>query len=215
MKYNKFINTIKYAIICIIMFVLILILLGKDHQIIESFSYLDPIYSPYDITNSKSQQTSHTVNLPINTDYSCQNMCGPNAQCSITREQCSSDIDCYGCQTPTPVYKPDTSKPVIGDNDAGRLIYNQNPQYSVLTTDIATTAGSFNGQYSQVPKLYYGVDKWMNSANAGMQYFYRSQNYTYKTQPDKYKDLPEYPVHESITGLFEDYGPVPANAIIR
>jgi hypothetical protein len=141
-------------------------------------------------------------------------MCGPNAQCSITREQCTSDIDCYGCQPPTPQYSNDTSKPVVGDNDAGKLIYNQNPQYSSLTTDISNTAGYFNGPNSKVPQPYYGVNKWVNPSNDGMQYFYRSYNYTYETDPKQYKYLPEYPVDESATGLFIDYGPVPANATL-
>jgi len=41
---------------------------------------------------------SDNVDLPINTKYSCKNMCGPHATCSLTGEQCTSDIDCYGCQ---------------------------------------------------------------------------------------------------------------------
>jgi hypothetical protein len=41
---------------------------------------------------------SDTVNLPINDPYSCKNFCGPMSQCSITREQCTSDHDCYGCK---------------------------------------------------------------------------------------------------------------------
>ena len=45
----------------------------------------------------RSQAYSHTVDLPINTTFSCENMCGPTAVCSITGEQCTSDIDCHGC----------------------------------------------------------------------------------------------------------------------
>ena len=41
--------------------------------------------------------TSHTVNLPINTTFECENKCMPPARCSITGQQCSSDIDCCGC----------------------------------------------------------------------------------------------------------------------
>ena len=49
-------------------------------------------------TLKESSDTSHTVNLPINTTISCENMCGPLNRCSITGQQCTSDIDCYGCQ---------------------------------------------------------------------------------------------------------------------
>ena len=41
--------------------------------------------------------TNHTVNLPINTTFECENKCMPPARCSITGQQCSSDIDCCGC----------------------------------------------------------------------------------------------------------------------
>lgn len=37
--------------------------------------------------------TTHTVNLPLTTNFSCSNMC-INARCSKTKEQCLSDIDC-------------------------------------------------------------------------------------------------------------------------
>lgn len=49
-------------------------------------------------TLKETSDTSHTVDLPINTTVDCKNMCGPLNRCSITGEQCTSDIDCYGCQ---------------------------------------------------------------------------------------------------------------------
>ena len=203
----KFIYTILYTFICIFLFWLIINYVSKNYIIIESF---DSVYSAYDINTSK---TSHNVNLPINTTYTCNNFCGPNAQCSITREQCTSDIDCYGCQ-PITNKKNTKEVDVDGYNDAGRLIYNQNPQYSTLTTDIGTRAAFFNKPYSKVPKPYLGVDKWMNSATAGMQFYYKAQNYDYLTQPNKFTNLPDYPVRESATGIFEDYGPIAANAYL-
>jgi len=209
----NYIYTILYTCLCLLLFLLIIYFVSKNYIIIENFSYLDPVYSPYDI-NTDTPETNHNVNLPINTTSSCQNMCGPNSQCSITREQCTSDIDCYGCQPPNKennlYYNPD----IKGLNDAGRLIYNQNPQYSILTTDIGTQAAFFNKPYSKVPKPYLGVDKWMNSAAKGMQYYYHAQNYEYLTNPDKFKNLPKYKTRESITGLYEDYGPLAANAIL-
>lgn len=45
----------------------------------------------------ESQNESHNVDLPINTRFSCANMCAPPARCSITGEQCTSDVDCSGC----------------------------------------------------------------------------------------------------------------------
>ena len=207
----KYIYTILYTCICLLLFWIIIYYVTNNFKIIETFSYLDPVYSAYDIN---TPETNHNVNLPINTTFQCQNMCGPNAQCSITREQCTSDIDCYGCQPPNKQINRPLTKEIEGDNDAGRLVYNQNPQYSILTTDIGTRAALFNKPSIKVPKPYLGVDKWMKSASTGMQFYYRAQNYDYTTQPNKFINLPEYQTRESTTGLFEDYGPLAANAYL-
>jgi hypothetical protein len=205
----KFIYTILYTFICIFLFWLIVYYISNNFIIIENFinsSYnpgRETIYSQYDI-----DLTNHNVNLPINTVTDCKNMCGPNSQCYITREQCTSDIDCYGCHGINSVIN---NQKVKGYNDAGRLIYNQNPQYSALTTDFSRNASFFNGQNAKVPKSYLGVDKWMKSADAGMQFFYKSMNYPFYTQPKKFNYLPNYQVKETTTGLFEDYGPLASN----
>ena len=44
--------------------------------------------------NPETAGSTTTVRLPINTTTSCKNMCGPPGRCSITGEQCVSDIDC-------------------------------------------------------------------------------------------------------------------------
>lgn len=202
------INSILYTLLCIFLFWIIIYYISSNYYLIESMSNSNIIYSAYDINISK---TNHTVNLPINTNYSCKNMCGPQSQCAITREQCSSDIDCYGCMPQDDVHYLFDTKSIEGDNDAGRLVYNQNPQYSELTTDIGTKAALYNNIDVQVPKPYLGIDKWMKYANIGMQYYYKAMNYPYILKPEKFKYLPEYSVRESVTGLFEDYGPLPAN----
>ena len=211
----KYIYKILYTSTCIFIFFSIIYYFTRNFGIVENFSYLDPVYSAYDIN---TPETSHTVNLPINTTFSCENMCGPTSTCSITKEQCTSDIDCYGCQpvnsnTKYPINNSNTNE-IVGDNDAGRLIYNQNPQYSDLTTDIGTKASLYNKPYSKVPQPYLGVDHWMKSATAGMQYYYHAENYEYLTQPNEFVNLPEYSTRESATGLFEDYGPLAANAYL-
>jgi hypothetical protein len=73
---------------------------------------------------------SHTVNLPINTSMTCENTCGPPNRCSVTGEQCTSDVDCYGCQTQSDAVE---APPVYfqGVNtwreafDVGNALYNQ------------------------------------------------------------------------------------------
>lgn len=47
---------------------------------------------------------NQNVNMPINTNYSCSNICGTQNRCRISGEQCTSDVDCFGCQ-PKKFYK--------------------------------------------------------------------------------------------------------------
>ena len=82
----------------------------------------------------ESKDTSHTVNLPINTNYTCQNFCGPTARCSITGQQCAADIDCPGCMPYVPGIKNELTPDVPGDNDAGKLTTGVTPTYSPLTS---------------------------------------------------------------------------------
>ena len=44
---------------------------------------------------------AENVDLPLTTNYSCKNFCGPPGRCSITGQQCLSDTDCFGCKLPT------------------------------------------------------------------------------------------------------------------
>ena len=47
--------------------------------------------------DSNSPKNSHNVDV-VNNKYSCSNFCGPQSQCALTRDQCTSDVDCQGCQ---------------------------------------------------------------------------------------------------------------------
>lgn len=211
----KYTHTILYTLLCIILIsILITWIYFRLHSYInkrkEGFN--TDAYFLYENTNTPL--TNHTVNLPINTTYQCQNVCGPNAQCSITREQCTSDVDCQGCQ---PVFKnleQPVTKDVRGQNDAGKLTYSQTPQYSSLTTDIGTQALLYNTKLALVPKPYYGIDKWIKSAEFGSQLFHDKMNYMYLQDPSKIKNKMKYPVRETSTGLFEDYGPLASNAYL-
>ena len=59
-----------------------------------SSSYTSKIEDPTTIKYS----TGHAIDMPYFTDYTCSNWCGPQSQCLLTRQQCSSDVDCGGCQ---------------------------------------------------------------------------------------------------------------------
>ena len=209
----KYYSIILWILLCVVLFIGICLwfqyLLKNNYVQLESFDT-----NSYNLYDNNTPLTNHNVDQPINTRYSCKNFCGPNSQCSITREQCTSDVDCYGCQPPITKPPKYLTKDVRGENDAGKMIYNQNPRYSELTTDIGTQAALYNPISAKVPQPYLGIDYWMKSANVGMKLFDKAQNYKFELDPNKYKNIPSYPIRESTTGLFDENGPLPANAYL-
>jgi hypothetical protein len=150
---------------------------------------------------------SHSVDLPINTKYSCNNFCGPPATCSITGEQCTSDADCYGCK---PILKTYNKKKIniMGYNDAGKLTDNQTPNFSVLTTDIGTQTYNFPDKINSPPPSYvHGVNTWRNIYDKGQMLY--NKKYTPQTIIN-----PEYNLRPSLSGEFIDNGPYAANSTL-
>ena len=171
--------------------------------------------SSYD--NPNTPLTSHSVDLPINTNYTCSNFCNPStATCSKTGQQCADDIDCqqYGCES---LLKPPTKNQVdkvedepSADNDAGILTYNQTPQYSVLTTDIGTNATVINKD-AELVRQYQGIPVWEDTYDKQAQMVNDELAYKYSAAPEEYRTAPFYPVTTTVTGVFYDIGPTPAN----
>ncbi len=164
--------------------------------------------------DSNSPSITHNVNV-INERYTCSNFCGPKAQCAITREQCSSDVDCKGCQPPiTEPPKYLTNLEVKPLDDAGKLTLSQTPQYSTLTTDIGTFATSISRKPGSLddgpPAMYQGFDKWTKSFNYGLKLSNEKLTYADSDTVDSLI-LPKYPVTKTATGLFYDVGPNASN----
>jgi hypothetical protein len=164
--------------------------------------------------DSNSPKNSHNVDV-VNNPYSCSNFCGPKATCIKTGEQCTSDVDCQGCQPPItspPKYLTNTEvKPL---DDAGKLTWGQTPQYSSLTSDIGSRAsyskpGSLN---EEIVRPYEGYDRWTKSFNYGLELADKKLIYQYSPEQDEYRSMPIYPVTRSATGLFYDTGPTASNA---
>lgn len=154
--------------------------------------------------------TSHTVDLPLTTTYSCKNFCGPNARCAISGQQCLADIDCPGCQPNTPPSSSSNSKDVPGDNDAGKLTLGITPQYSTLTTDIGTQAKIItDNKFSKPPQANFGVDVWTSSFTESEKLF----NERYK--PSGLQYMPNYPKRYSVTGDFYEDGPLASNSYLH
>jgi hypothetical protein len=149
--------------------------------------------------------TSHTVDLPLNTTYSCQNFCGPTARCAITGQQCTADIDCPGCQPYSPPL-PKSEGCVPGDNDAGKLTVGVTPQYSPLTSGYGTQKKIItDDMYGKPTQPNFGVNTWKGGFDASQDLF----NKRYK--PNQLTYMPNYPPMYSITGEFIGDGPLPSN----
>jgi hypothetical protein len=157
-------------------------------------------------TNGDFFKTNHTVNLPLNTTYSCSNFCGPTARCSITGQQCTADIDCPGCQPFVPPLSK-TSTYIHGENDAGKLTVGETPTFSTLTTDIGTQAKLFtSNKFEKPPQANLGINTWRNKFNISQKLY--NNRYECKSYPFKSK----YPKRYSDTGLFIQEGPLASNS---
>ena len=178
-------------------------LIQQGYILTECFTSLSPII------DNGGASTNHTVDLPINTPFTCQNMCGPNNRCSLTGEQCSSDIDCFGCNPHTQQYAPENSELVRGQNDAGKLTTEENPTYSTLTTDIGSRAKLIANPETPPPEYFKGINTWKETFDEGAELFDK------RYSPSAQSFTPTYPNRLSLSGEFEDNGPLAANDFLQ
>jgi hypothetical protein len=177
--------------------------LVKNRYIIECFEQLSQA-----VQDTGTSETSHTVNLPLTTTYSCDNFCGPTARCSITGQQCTADIDCPGCQPYVPPLPP-TKNCVPGQNDAGKLTVGVTPTFSSLTTDIGTQAKLYTSDKFEKPvQANFGVDTWRSKFNQEEAMF--KERYVCNSYPY----LSQYNKRYSDTGMFLQEGPYASNAYL-
>lgn len=176
---------------------------------------------------------SHTVNLPINEPVSCKNFCGPQAQCAITREQCTSDIDCQGCNPGPTLMDMCITKEVEPYDDGGKL-GQQGLQYSKLTTGYDNHNADFAQIYpdskdAELKVPYQGLDLWTKEFNEGLKLYNRRRESAEKygqeisdqislATKNKLTPLgyePKYPMRVSVTGQFYETTPPPSNASLH
>ncbi len=188
-----------YALICVALF-------------IGLMYWIDRLFMNNYIKEAFLSGVTHTVDLPLTTLTSCQNMCGPPGRCSITGTQCLSDIDCYGCQPNT---SPDLSNTflnknkVYGYSEAGKASYLA-PEYSSLVHDMGTQAKTLVEYPDTKPPVYnWGVDKWTKRRNE----MRKVHDYTYRP-PDNTLFLSTYPSRYSVTGENRYMGPFASNATL-
>ena len=168
--------------------------------------------------NTNSPQYSHTVNLPINDPTSCKNFCGPNAKCLLTKEQCTSNIDCQGCNPGLTNQSACQTKNVDPYDGAGKGL-----QHSPLTTGYNNHNIDFAQIYpdskdSQIKRPYEGLDQWTDSFNKGLELYNKKRSIADKyiqgtnTDTDTTSFETKYPTTISATGLFYETTPPASNS---
>ncbi len=238
----------KYTILCtIVNIVLFWIVIKYGVNVIKKYCYClkegltdFEMYSqkivPYprdaliNYSNVNSPLYSHNVNLPINDPVSCKNFCGPNAKCLLTGEQCTSDIDCYGCNPgPSNEKSTCTLKDVMPNDSAGKLGQNLSLQYSSLTTGYNNHNADFAQIYpdsknAELTMPYQGLDTWTQSFNKGLELYNKKMEsaekhsvsalgFGFESKKQYYE--PKYPLSSSLTGQFYETTPPAANATLQ
>ena len=121
-NYSNFLLFLMCFFILFLLFRWIHFLLSKNYlqqgTYLESFTSADNTYSNNDsnfnseinmntdINNNSAPYDMYKVNyihsnmidMSAFSKYTCSNWCGPKSQCLLSREQCSSDVDCKGCK---------------------------------------------------------------------------------------------------------------------
>lgn len=194
LSFNKLFFPITALILLIIIFKMI------DYLAVEKY-----ITECFTTNENISDKTTHTVDLPLTTRYSCKNFCGPASRCSITGQQCFTDIDCTGCQPYSPPL-PKTKECIPGNNDAGKLTVGATPTYSPLTSGYGTRERIItDDMYAQPPQPNFGVDTWGETFNEGQKLFNR------RYKPNQLQFMPNYTPTYTLTGEFVADGPLPSN----
>lgn len=211
MKLNK--NNLVVIILALTSLVLLFLIFNYTSYLFKNGYYTECFDSNIALyKDSGSPTTSHSVDLPLNTTYSCMNFCAPaTARCAITGEQCMADIDCRGCNPYGPSYTASTAN-VPGQNDAGKLTWGQTPTYSTLTTDIGTQAKLFVSNKNKLEKpamADFGVNTWVSAFDGGQKLF------DAKYKPSGLQFMPNYDKRYTVTGQFIDDGPLASNAYLR
>jgi len=198
--FQKKYNNILLGFICIVLLVSIFYwihFLSINQYVVECFA------------PGENSSTSHSVDLPLTTKYSCTNFCGPNARCSITGQQCMADIDCPGCEPYSPPL-PSAGQPVPGDNDAGKLTLGVTPQYSPLTSGYGTQERVITHNMFSKPSMPdFGGNMWYSQFESDQDLFDK------RYKPYQLQYMPNYPKRYSLTGQFVEDGPFASNSPIH
>jgi hypothetical protein len=201
---SKQYNIIFFTIVSFILFISIF----KWVDYLINNKYIIECFTGGPNNNEKMDgSTSHNVDLPLNTTQSCNNFCGPTARCSITGQQCFTDIDCPGCQPATSSSQKKPTTCVPGNNDAGKLTVGVTPTYSPLTSGYGTREKVITSDmYSKPSMANFGINTWQDSFNEDQQLFDK------RYKPSGVQFMPNYPERYTLSGEFKEDGPYASNA---
>ena len=89
-------QSILFIVVSLFIFVSLFILILEWGRFLIVSGY---IVEKFDTSSSDygNPKFSHTVDLPLTTTYTCRNMCSSQSKCYLTGGNCTSDIDCFGC----------------------------------------------------------------------------------------------------------------------
>ena len=197
-----------YTILLALISFLLFLLMFKWIHYLSTNNYV--YYKEGMISNVKEDKTTttHKVDMPLNTKVSCQNMCGPPNRCSITGQQCMADVDCPGCEPPS-TGNGKTTQEVVGENDSGKLSTAMTPNYSELTSDIGSRARLITAdKYEKSMSPYRGLNTWDAQFNLSRKLF----DDRYK--PAGLKGMPSYRKQYSLSGSFDEDGPLASNSYL-
>jgi hypothetical protein len=180
-----------YIIVLILVILVVLVLLYCYNNNLEYFTVLTrkdlDLGFPY---------TNHTVDLPINTTFECQNKCMPPAICSITGTQCMSDLDCCGCNPHA--------------EEINRLIEQKNKDIKKPLKETDMVEGFTPKMKQTYPYYFTGIDTWTQSFNVGENYYDRTYNPKYapeyKHRQHELIGQVHYPERRTLSGQFIENG---------
>jgi len=197
----------NYTIFVMIFSFILLILIYNWISYLSNNKYIVECFTN---DNLNSSQFSHTVDLPLTTRYSCKNFCSPTARCSITGQQCLTDIDCPGCQPYTPPLESSDKNYAHANDDAGKLTFNTTPQYSSLTSGYGTkNAIVTNDVFSKPSEANFGTNVWNDLYKQSLSLFDKR----YKQSSTKY--MVKYQPTYSLSGSFIEEGPLASNSYLH
>jgi len=104
-----------------------------------------------------------------------------------------------------------------GINENGKLTTAFTPNYSKLTSDVSENSETFKKEFSETPQYFRGVDTWRDTFDYGMALYIKRHNGTNNYARNKFTTkfntqfMPKYQQRKTISGEFDDDGPIAAN----